>query len=133
RKNAGRFLVTTAWEDSWVDDEPVLFLGNWCRLYSRRERWSAMDAEVLPWHWADRARYYTDYDYVVGFYERALGAVGAALNAKHGVDYPVRYWRILVGPWLGHFIQILFDRWLSIEEAVRWCDLSGTILLTGQK
>ena len=28
---------------------PVLFLGEWCRLYSQKERWQAMEADVLPY------------------------------------------------------------------------------------
>ncbi len=90
-----------------------------------------MDGEVLRWHWDDRARYEADYRYVVGFYERALAAVGDSLNAIHGVNYPVRYWRILIGPWLGHFVQILLDRWRSIEAALQWGDVSGTVIVDG--
>ena len=41
-----RFLITTALEETWRDDEPVLFLGEWCRLYSRKDRWSKIDAEI---------------------------------------------------------------------------------------
>ena len=51
-----RLLVSTALEETWRDDEPVLFLGEWCRRYSRKERWSKMDAEVLPYHWDDRKK-----------------------------------------------------------------------------
>ena len=29
-----------------------------------------------------------------------------------------RYWRILIGPWLGYFLQILFDRWSSIQQVL---------------
>ena len=25
------FLITTALEETWVEDQPVLFLGEWCR------------------------------------------------------------------------------------------------------
>jgi hypothetical protein len=33
-------LVTTALEETWPDDnQPVLFLGEWCRLYSKKPLW----------------------------------------------------------------------------------------------
>ena len=51
------------------------------------------------------------------------------LNGMHNVDRSVRYWRILLGPWLGYFVQILFDRWSSIQQGIREQELSETIVL----
>lgn len=124
-----RFLITTADERTWKLDQPVLFLGEWCRRHSRKDLWSLMDAQVLPYHWDDRAKLFADYQYLQGFYEQLLQELVVKLNQIHGTDHSVRYWRILVGPWLGYFTQILFDRWSSIQEAVRSYDLSETIIL----
>ena len=124
-----RFLITTALEETWRDDERVLFLGEWCRRYSRKDRWSRMDAEVLPYHWDDREKLYADYHYLQDLYECLLQGLTAQLNRIHGVDHSLRYWRILVGPWLGTFTQILFDRWTSIQQAVTRYELSETIVL----
>ena len=125
-----RFLITTADEPTWLNDRPVLFLGEWCRLYSRRERWSAMDAEVLPYHWDDRDKLYADYRYLQGVYERLLAELTVQLNRIHGVDHGVRYWRILIGPWLGYFTQMLFDRWEMIRLAVKTVPIDGCIGLS---
>jgi putative transferase (TIGR04331 family) len=51
------------------------------------------------------------------------------LNEIHHVEHGARYWRILIGPWLGYFIQILFDRWTSIQKAVAGAESSETIIL----
>jgi len=125
-----RFLITTALEETWRDDEPVLFLGEWCRRYSRRNRWAPMEAEVLPYHWDDRAKLYADYQYLQEFYERLLFELAGRLNQIHRVDHVLRYWRILLGPWLGYFIQILFDRWATIQKAVKETDISETVIMT---
>ena len=84
-----RFLVTTALEETWPDDleTPVLFLGEWCRIYSRRERWSIMNAEVLSYHWDDRQKLYNDYQYLNDHYEIALQALQKQLNEIHRVDH----------------------------------------------
>ena len=128
-----RLLITTAQEESWGDQEPVLFLGEWCRLHARRDRWSSMDATVLAYHWDDRAKLHADYGYLQDLHERLLSELAGQLNLIHGVSHGVRYWRILIGPWLGYFSQILLDRWISIQQAVSQHDLSGTIVLTGSK
>lgn len=128
-----RFLITTALEETWSEKEPVLFLGDWCQRYSRRGRWSKMDAEVLPYHWDDRKQLYSDYQYLIEFYERLLVNLSAQLNQIHGVNHSLRYWRILIGPWLGIFTQMLFDRWTSIQLAISRYDLSGTIVLADQE
>lgn len=128
-----RFLITTALEETWRDDEPVLFLGEWCKRYSRKDLWSKMDAEVLPYHWDDRAKLYADYQYLQELHERLLRDLTPQLNQMHGVDHSLRYWRILIGPWLGLFVQVLFDRWTSIQQAANQYDLSGTVVLTGLK
>ena len=89
-----RFLITTALEDSWPDkEEAVIFLGEWCRLYSRKKIWEKMDAEVLPYHWDDRGKLYRDYLYIRDLYERVLKVLTEKLNNIHSVDHGLRYWR----------------------------------------
>lgn len=127
-----RFLITTALEETWCKDKPALFLGEWCRLYDRKDRWANMDAETLPYHWDDRSKLYTDYLFLQELYERLLADLSRQLNQIHGVNHGVRYWRILIGTWLGFFTQMLFDRWCSVQQALNY-ELSETIILTGQE
>jgi len=124
-----RFLITTALEESWRASEPVLFLGDWCRRYSRRDRWSTMDAKVVRASGDDDDRFPGEYRRLQDLYERNLTNLAAALNRIHGVDHRDRYWRILVGPWLAAFIHIAFDRWSSIRMALERHEISETICL----
>ena len=130
-----KVLVTTALEDSWPKDPetPVLFLGEWCRLYSRKERWQKMNSEVLSYHWDDRTKLYNDYIYINHLYEKCLNCLSEKLNEIHKVDHSVRYWRILIGPWLGQFIQMLFDRWSSLytvfKEKIDYTIVLSTLLI----
>lgn len=124
-----RFLITTALEQTWRDDEPVLFLGEWCRLYNRKSVWSDLDAEVVPYHWDDREKLHRDYLYLQALHEELLQELSSQLNTLHGVEYSLRYWRILVGVWLGLFVQMLFDRWVMLEQAVKGYSISGVRIL----
>lgn len=72
---------------------------------------------VVPYHWDDRSKLSLDAEVLSALYEATLPAITKALNEFHGVDRPLRYWRILIGPWLWYFLQILFDRWTMLERA----------------
>lgn len=111
------FLVTTADRRFWKTDENILFLGEWCKLFGEREILSGLDYEVLPYHWDDRQRFAADYKYLDATYEKYLASFAEGLNRVHGVDYTVRYWRIVIGIWLRAFIDALYDRYLSIKTA----------------
>jgi putative transferase (TIGR04331 family) len=127
---AARFLVTTALEDTWPDDDvPVLFLGDWCCLLERKPSWEKRDALIAPYHWDDRKKLHQDYLYLQELYEELLQDLVIQLNLFHRVDHSVRYWRLVVGPWLGYFIQMLFDRWAMLRRAVRDYDISGVRVL----
>lgn len=127
----GRFLITTALEKCWRSDRPVLFLGEWCRLYDRKEAWEDLDAVVAPYHWNDRAKLHNDYLTLRYLYEELLGELAARLNAIHGVEHSLRYWRILVGPWLSDFLTVLFDRWSMLEQVTRDCAITGVKVQDG--
>ena len=52
-----RYLITTEDEATWKFDRPVIFLGEWCRLYNRKQKWKNMDAVVAkPYGMNSKAR-----------------------------------------------------------------------------
>ena len=123
------FLITTADENTWKKDEKIIFLGEWCKRYSRNQLWSTLNYEVLPYHWDDRDRLYNDYKYLENVYERYLRFIATRLNELHECDHSLRYWRILIGSWLRYFVDILFDRYLSIKAAGNLGNVSLTWLM----
>lgn len=114
-----RILVTTALEKTWPSvDKKIIFLGEWCKLYERKQIWEQYDHLVASYHWDDRGKLEKDYMLLKSLYESTLRELTKKLNAVHEVSFSLRYWRIIVGPWLGYFIQILFDRWFSINHTL---------------
>ena len=114
-------LLTTALEETWPEglDTPVLFLGEWCKLFSQEERWSAMNSKVLAYHADDREKLHQNFLYLQALYKKFISAVARRLNEIHNVDHSIRYWDILAGPWLVYFLQIIFDRWSTIQQVNR--------------
>ncbi|SVD86769.1 uncharacterized protein METZ01_LOCUS439623, partial [marine metagenome] len=126
-----RWLVTTALEDSWPKNEPVLFLGEWCRRESQRDRWTELDSLVASSPWDDIQRRHRDQRYLDQLSVSIMADTAASLNNLHQVDYGIRYWNILVGEWILIFTNLLFERWQAITLAIQKYDLAGTLLFSG--
>ena len=123
-------LVLTALEESWpADSQPVLFLGEWCCLYSRKAQWEKFDSEVLAYHWDDRNKLYEDYKYCCELLEKILILLTEKLNEIHNVNHTLKYWRILIGPWLINFLPIVLDRWSCLNNAILTKSISEVIIL----
>jgi putative transferase (TIGR04331 family) len=111
----GRCLITTADEQSWRFDRPLLFLGEWCRRHARRHIWQPLDAVVAaPYGLASEAR---DRDHArARAYEAALFPhLCAALNRHHATVHGERYWRILLGHWFRRYVEVLLNRHQTLE------------------
>ncbi len=128
-----KLLVTTAIEETWGTHQDIIFLGEWCKLYGRKEKWQARKHETKTYNWDNREKMYSDALYLDKLYERILVDLAVEMNRIHSVNYSLSYWRVLVGIWLGYFIQILFQRWDSITNAT--FDESGiqTIIIDQHK
>ncbi|MBF0205441.1 MAG: hypothetical protein HQK53_00995 [Oligoflexia bacterium] len=128
-KNDNYLLITNADVRTWQYDRPTLCLGAWCRNYDNSEKWANLNPSILPYHWEDRDKLYKDYRYLHKVYESLLNETSSKLNELHGTVYSTRYWRILIGPWLLYFTEMLFDRWESIQAAINRYNITSTIIL----
>lgn len=113
-----RLLVTTALESSWGDNEEIVFLGEWCKKYSRKHIWQERKSNTLGYHWQDRTKLEKDHIYLENLYEATLLSLASYLNKFHGKDYDIDYWRVIVGPWLITYISVLWDRWECLQQVV---------------
>jgi len=101
-------------------------------LYSRRSVWEEMDAVIFQEDKSIKERV-DEYDYLHELCERLLRALALKLNTIHGVHHELRYWRILLAPWIYFFVPCLRDRWNSIQAVLRNYDISGTVFLDMDK
>ena len=98
--------------DTFSKDD--ILLGNWClKEITDLEK----DHNLVPYHWNDREKYFQDYLYINNLYEEILNDYVYILNDIHKLEMSKRYWRIILGPWLRFFIEILFDRYEMIKLA----------------
>ncbi|MDG1203239.1 MAG: LIC12162 family protein [SAR86 cluster bacterium] len=111
-----QLLVTTGLEKSWGADEEILFLGEWCKPYSKYAQWSKRNFTVIDYHWRDRDKLQRDHEYLNDMNEGFLEKLTIFLNQYHRTSHKKDYWRLIVGPWLLNYIPVLWDRWESCSS-----------------
>ena len=124
-----RLLVTTALEETWKDDVPVLFLGEWCCAYNRRHIWSKMDALVAQPFGVEPEKKLSDTDYVDELAIKILSELTESLNEFHQVQHNERYWNIVLGHWLKRYVSVAFNRYYTIDQALKNHEVSGSVVL----
>jgi len=112
------FLAVTALEEFWDARFPMLHLGPWSRRFSRRGHWGKLGGKVLENPWASTDARLNAARICNSVYEQILGNLGEALNAWHSRQHSNRYWRILFGPWLHHYITIMYDLLTRVDRAL---------------
>ena len=128
-----KVLVTTAIETTWpINKDSVIFLGEWCLRQDRKKTWQDIDYEVAEYHWDDREKFYEDYQYLNALHESLLLDMKHYLNSFHQTSYSLRYWRLLVGPWMGLLIPILFDRWTMLKNVIKDNNIDSMYFVNGR-
>ena len=127
------FLITTADERTWDSEKKSLFLGEWCRLYSRREKWERMDALVAPPYGIEAEQKERDLAYSTQLFHQLLGDMAHALNEFHKTNHSVRYWNILLGYWLMRTITTVLNRYKNLEAVLQNYQISYTAFFDDTK
>lgn len=84
---------------------------------------------VLPCPWNDRYRFQETCRFLDQSYESVLSRLTSHLASFHGQPPDERYWRIILGPWLVHYLHVLYDRYVHLEQAFHEIpDVTTTIL-----
>jgi len=121
-----KFLITTADERAWKFDRPVIFLGEWCRLYSRRKIWEKMNAEILEPYGFETSKQKLDHHEAIQLENKIFFEFCELLNEFHGSNYSNRFWLILIGPWFKKIIRLLINRINTLKKLLLSYEITGT-------
>ena len=119
-------MVTTPDETTWDKKKPLLLLGEWCRLFSKREELAKLDIRQHSYHWDNRQKFADDYTVLEKIYEDKLTTLSHSLNNIHGLSVDICYWRIIIGPWLRFFIDSVYDRFEVIRTVAETNSVNDT-------
>jgi putative transferase (TIGR04331 family) len=123
-----RHLITTADERTWRFDSPVLFLGEWCRLYNRKALWMDMDGEVATPFRSKGEKKSDDINYLDSLFAKLLDEISSSLNAFHHTNRSSRYWNILLGHWLKRYVKVCYNRYFTIEQVLKSNQIASTAI-----
>lgn len=129
---APRYLITTADERTWRFDRPVLFLGEWCRLYERQEIWREMDAIVAAPYGLSKTQRDADHAEARSLEQELFPILCDVLNQHHGTHHGARFWKILVGHWLRQYVDVILNRVKTLQQCLQNHQLSGTSTYSGE-
>lgn len=115
--NNKTFLATTALEDFWDISCPIVFLGEWCKRYNRKELWGSISSRTLPSYFKEEDGRKT-YEYLNNVYERLLSVLHEQMNQIHNTSFSNRYWRIVLGTWLISYVHVVYDRYKNLENFI---------------
>ena len=130
--NTPRYLITTADERTWKLDRPVIFLGEWCRIYDRRHVWQDMDAIVAAPYGLGLAQKDADYAEARALEVKLFSGLCAALNQNNGTQSGARFWRIVLGHWLRRYVNVMLNRVKTLEQCLQAHQISGTTTYDNQ-
>ena len=94
------FLALTSNKKFWKTNKNILFLGEWCKLYCKKEELKNFKSSTLKYHFDNPKKINNDIHYLDDLYERCLINLSKSLNEVHNKSYSERYWRIVTGLWL---------------------------------
>ncbi len=128
-----RLLVTTPLEVTWGSNEEIVFLGEWCKLYGNEQQWKNRNSSVVEYHWTDRNKAFNDFQYIIKLYTFLINELTSDYNKRYKINYSSKEYSIIFGHWLIQFIVVVFDRWNSINYALKEFNNLETIALDFNK
>ena len=109
-------LITIDNKNLWLKSKKNLLLGNWCidniHKYKKNNKKNYL---VSEYHWKNKSKFRKDLKYLCKIYNLLLNNLHLNLNNLHNLEYPRRYWEILLYRWLWSYVIMIYDRWEAIR------------------
>ena len=88
-------------------------------LWAEKELINLNKINKQYYRWNDPILYKNDISKIKNYYSKYLIELSENLNKYHGENYPIKYWEIIIGPWLYTFLYIIYDRYHSLQDFLR--------------
>lgn len=110
------FLATTSLEEFWdKQSSKILFLGEWCKI--NQHNYKDLNFETLEYIWGQEKEIDLGIEYGDDTYDIVINKLVHILNSYHETNNSLKYWDLLLRPWLSIYIQVLYDKYRHIQFA----------------
>ena len=121
----------------WSSSLQNIYLGPWTTPDFLKENFSEYNIELIDWHWDNLDKFYSDTSKIVDSYDKFIVKLAKVLNELHGLNWSLKAWKILCGPWLRRYLTILYERNESVSKIyykynIKSCTLSNASLINLQ-
>lgn len=120
------YLITTSDENTWKFDCPIIFLGEWCCRYSRKNIWQNLNYIVAKPYGLEKSRKDIDYSETLKIEENLFPELCNLLNSQHNKNYSARFWKIVLGHWFKFTIRDLFREINTLKQCFNEHNIYGT-------
>ena len=116
-KDNETYLVCTNIRETWPENKKksLIFSSEAALDRFPKKDFEYPNFQINNYHWKNKTHLLKDLKYLDNFYNKVLLSLSKSLNKIHNCNYSEKFWRVLLGPWLGTLIYILYDRWRNLE------------------
>lgn len=114
------FLALTDQEEYWDKNaKKIIFLGEWCCRYSRKEQWEGVPYEIFPYLWEEKENIVKAREYIFGdLYDRVLTALSDCLNSLHNQSHATSFWDLAMGSWIKAYLSIVYSKYCTLKQVL---------------
>ena len=112
-------LITSKISDLFESDDADcenLFIDDFCYFGLNEKLYSNKTYSTIELPTNDNIECVKAYEYLNIFHNKILNELHSKLNSHHGVNYTLRYWRIVLDPWLTTYINNTYEKFYRINR-----------------
>jgi putative transferase (TIGR04331 family) len=97
--------------------DDIILLGPWCLPLPSDKIDLQTQSRMLDCPWKNSQELLNACESISHINQEILHTFSEALNDFHDLQEPMRFWKILIGPWLYWFVNVIYDKYFRLLEA----------------
>ncbi len=125
------YIIFTPIKESWPKDTKsnLILVSESALLSKSGSQKNYKDHYINESTWENKKKFSKDFYYLENIYQKLLILISKQLNQYHKKNLSIRFWKILIGPWISTFIHIYFERWHNVKNSLKKKKVERCIML----
>lgn len=121
-----RFLATSSDPNTWNLKKPIIFLGEWCKKYSKKKNWEKINYITADPYGITNQEKEKDAHLSKSIEKELTSIIKNNLNKLHNLNYDERLWQIILGPWLKRYSSLIVNRVNVLKKCISENEINET-------